>query len=113
LLADLKDRGLLTDTLVVMGTEFGRKPSMNQNAGRDHHPAAFSALLAGGGVRTGQVFGGTDEDAFYADDNPVSVVDFNATIGKVLGLPIEREFFSPDNRPFTIAHGGTPIADLM
>jgi len=113
LLADLQDRGLLEDTLVVVGTEFGRKPNMNATAGRDHHPAAYTCLLAGGGIRSGQVYGETDDDAFYADRDPVSVEDFNATIGAALGLPIEQEFFSPDGRPFTIAHHGTPIKELL
>ncbi|MFG0288874.1 MAG: DUF1501 domain-containing protein [Rhodopirellula sp. JB044] len=113
LLDDLSQRGLLDDTLVVVGTEFGRKPKMNDRAGRDHHPAAYSCVLAGGGIRGGQVYGETDEDAFYADMDPVSVEDFNATIGTALDLPIRKEFYSPSGRPFTIAHDGDPIKELF
>lgn len=113
LIKDLGQRGLLDDTLVVLGTEFGRKPKINQNAGRDHHPVAFSTVLAGGGIRGGQVYGATDKEAFHVHDDAVSVADFNATIGKTLGLPLEEEIFSPTGRPFTIANGGTPVSKLI
>ena len=113
LLKDLADKGLLDDTLVVLGTEFGRKPEPNANSGRDHHPAAFSCLLAGGGVQGGQVHGSTDSDAFYVEDDATAVQDFNATIAYALGLPIKEEIFSPDGRPFTIANGGTPLTKFF
>ncbi|MCM2370172.1 DUF1501 domain-containing protein [Aporhodopirellula aestuarii] len=113
LLEDLEQRGLLEDTLVVVGTEFGRKPKMNERAGRDHHPAAYSCVMAGGGIKAGQVYGETDSDAFYPDRDPVSVEDFNATIGTALGLPIRKEFYSPSGRPFTIAHDGDPIKEIV
>jgi hypothetical protein len=113
LIKDLSSRGLLDSTLVVIGTEFGRKPKINQNVGRDHHPAAFSSLLAGGGIKGGQAYGKSDEDAFYVEDDGVSVEDFNATIAKSLGIPHDQEIFSPDGRPFTIGNGGTPIAKLV
>ena len=113
LIKDLSSRGLLDSTLVVIGTEFGRKPKINQNVGRDHHPAAFSSLLAGGGIKGGQAYGKSDEDAFYVEDDGVSVEDFNATIAKSLGIPHDQEIFSPDGRPFTIGNGGTPITKLV
>lgn len=113
LLKDLESKGLLKETLVVLGTEFGRKPKPNVNAGRDHHPAAFSCLLTGGGIQGGQVHGKTDADAFHVDEDHTSVQDFNATIAYALGLPLEKEIRSPDNRPFTIANGGTPIMKLF
>ena len=113
LLLDLVERGLYYDTLVVIATEFGRTPKINQNAGRDHHPGAFSALLAGGGIRGGQVYGTTDENAQYVEDQAVTPQDLNATIAKALGLPFEEEFFSPDGRPFKIAHDGQPIQPLL
>ncbi|MCA9068487.1 MAG: DUF1501 domain-containing protein [Planctomycetaceae bacterium] len=113
LLKDLESKGLLSDTLVVLGTEFGRKPKPNVNSGRDHHPAAFSCLLAGGGVQGGQVHGKTDSDAFYVEDDSTSVQDFNATIAYGLGLPVDKEIFSPDGRPFTIANGGKPLTNLF
>jgi uncharacterized protein (DUF1501 family) len=109
LLSDLESKGLLSDTLIVLGTEFGRKPKPNVNSGRDHHPAAFSCLLAGGGIQGGQVHGKTDGDAFYVEDDATSVQDFNATIAYGLGLDLDKEIFSPDGRPFKIANGGTPI----
>lgn len=113
LLADLTQRGMLQDTLVVLGTEFGRKPNINQRNGRDHHPAAFSSVLAGGGIRGGQVIGKTDEDAFYVEDDAVSPEDLNATIATALGIQHDKEIHSPDGRPFTIGHGGTPIKKLV
>ena len=113
LLEDLESRGLLDDTLVVVGTEFGRKPRLNQNVGRDHHPAAFSCALAGGGVKGGQVIGATDAEGFYVEDEAIEVTALNATIGRVLGLPIEEEVSSPDGRPFTLANGGTPISQVF
>jgi len=113
LIADLKQRGRLESTLIVVATEFGRTPKINVNAGRDHHPAAFSTLLIGGGIKTGQVYGVSDEDGFYVEDQNVSVQDFNATIAAAMGLQHDEEIFSPTGRPFTISNGGTPIADLL
>ena len=113
LLEDLKQSGMLKNTLVVIGTEFGRKPNINVNVGRDHHPAAFSTVLAGAGIQGGQVYGQTDSDAFYVEDQSVSVQDFNATIAKAIDLPYEEEIFSPTGRPFTISNGGTPIKEIV
>jgi hypothetical protein len=113
LLKDLESRGLLDETLVVIGTEFGRKPKPNQNGGRDHHPAAFSTMLAGGGIKGGQVYGATDKDAFHVEDDSVSVEDFNATIAHAVGIPHDKEIHSPDGRPFTIGNGGEPIEKLF
>lgn len=113
LLKDLDSRGLLDETLVVIGTEFGRKPKPNQNSGRDHHPAAFSTVLAGGGIQGGQVYGATDEDAFYVEDDGCSVEDFNATIAHAVGIQHDKEIYSPDGRPFTFGNGGTPITKLF
>ena len=113
LLQDLKQKGMLENTLVVIGTEFGRKPNINVNVGRDHHPAAFSTVLAGAGIKGGQVYGQTDGDAFYVEDQSVSVQDFNATIAKAIDLPYEEEIFSPTGRPFNISNGGTPIKEIV
>ena len=113
LLLDLVERGLYYDTIVVVATEFGRTPKINQNVGRDHHPGAFSALLAGGGIRGGQVYGTTDENAQYVEDEAVTPQDLNATIAKAIGLPYEQEFSSPAGRPFKIAHDGEPIDRLF
>lgn len=113
LLKDLQSRGLLDETLVVIGTEFGRKPQPNRNSGRDHHPAAFSTMLAGGGIKGGQVYGATDEKAFHVEDGAVSVEDFNATIAHAVGIPHNKEIYSPDGRPFTLGNGGSPIGKLF
>lgn len=113
LLTDLTQKGMLNDTLVVLGTEFGRKPKVNQRAGRDHHPAAFSTMLAGGGIRGGQVIGKTDEDAFYVDEDIVAPEQLNATIGKALGISHDKVIHSPDGRPFTISNGEKPIDKLV
>lgn len=103
LLDDLKSRGLLDSTLVVLVTEFGRSPEIDQNAGRNHHPLAFSCLMAGGGVRGGQVYGTTDATGHRVASDPVTVYDFNATIGYALGLPLEDAFApTPMGQKFSI-----------
>ena len=113
LLADLTRRGMLDETLVVVATEFGRTPRINQNNGRDHYPSAFSTLLAGGGIRGGQTYGLTDETGERVIENKVQVPDFNATIAHALGLPLDKVVLSPSKRPFTVAHKGRPILDLF
>jgi uncharacterized protein (DUF1501 family) len=113
LLSDLERRGLLADTLVVLATEFGRTPEINANEGRDHHPQAFSCLLAGGGIRGGQVYGKTDERGAKILENKVRIEDFNATIGYALGLPLDQVLYSPSMRPFTVADKGKPVVELF
>lgn len=109
LLGDLQRLGMLDETLVVVTTEFGRTPKINQNAGRDHHPGAFSGMLAGGGIAGGQVYGKSDETASSVDSDPVTPADFNATIAQALNLPLDQEVISPVGRPFKVAHDGTPL----
>jgi hypothetical protein len=113
LLSDLEARGLLSTTLVVLATEFGRSPKVNENAGRDHHPAVFSCVLAGAGIKAGVVHGASDARGHSPDRDPVSVGDFNATIAAACGLPVGKEFFAPNGRPFTIGHDGKPIAAVL
>lgn len=113
LLADLESKGLLESTLVVVATEFGRTPHINQNTGRDHHPGAFCGVLAGGGIRGGQVYGETDEQAHSVIADDVSVADFNATIAHALGLSLDQEIISPSGRPFKVAHDGRPLKSLF
>jgi len=113
LLADLESRGKLGDTVVVLTTEFGRTPRINQNAGRDHYPKAFSSVLAGGGFKGGVTWGTTDEGAENVAENPVKIPDFNATIAHALGLPLDQVLYSPSKRPFTVAHKGEPVLDLL
>jgi hypothetical protein len=113
LLDDLADRGLLDSTLVVLATEFGRTPTINANAGRDHHPAVFSCVLAGAGVHGGAVHGASDERGHAPAADGVSVADFNTTIAAACGLPYDEEFVAPNGRPFQIGGGGTPIKTVL
>ena len=113
LLKDLEARGLLATTLVALGTEFGRTPDINMNSGRDHYPAAYSCILAGGGVKGGTVYGETDGAGKKVKANPVKPEDFLATIGHGLGLNQEETVYSPTQRPFTFADKGVPVTALF
>ena len=86
LIKDLKQRGLLDDTLVIWGGEFGRTPMSQGGDGRDHHIKGFSYLMAGAGIKAGTVYGSTDDLGYAAVDNPVSVHDLHATILHLLGI---------------------------
>jgi hypothetical protein len=90
LLADLKQRGLLQETIVVFATEFGRTPGSQGSDGRDHHPYGFSVWMAGGGIRGGVVHGATDELGFHAVEHPHYVTDIHATLLRQLGLDSHR-----------------------
>jgi hypothetical protein len=90
LIQDLKQRGMLDDTLVVWGGEFGRTPMSQGGDGRDHHIKGFSFLLAGGGIKGGISYGTTDDLGYAAEENPVSVHDFHATMLHLLGVNHER-----------------------
>jgi len=113
LVADLESEGLLDSTLIVITTEFGRTPKINTNTGRDHHPAAYSSVLIGGGIKGGIVYGETDDRGQKVKRDKVSIQDFNATIGRALGLPMDKEVFSPSGRPFHIAGKGVPIKEIL
>jgi hypothetical protein len=105
LIKDLEATGKLKDTLVVVATEFGRTPEIKveHQAGRDHHPGAFTCTLAGGGIKGGMKYGSTDKEAKKVTELPVSPQDFNATIAYALGLPYDLVLMSPSKRPFRIA----------
>jgi uncharacterized protein (DUF1501 family) len=90
LLRDLKQRGLLDETIVVWGTEFGRTPGAERSDGRDHHPYGFSVWLAGGGIRGGVAHGATDEIGFHAVEHRHYVTDIHATVLHQLGLDSHR-----------------------
>ncbi len=101
LLEDLKQRGLLNDTLVIWGGEFGRMPISQiigdpKDAGRDHNPRAFSMWMAGAGVKAGLTYGATDDFGFAAKENPVSVADWHATVLHQLGLDYQRLVYEED-----------------
>jgi hypothetical protein len=110
LLKDLKRRGMLNETLVVWGTEFGRTPSA-QGTGRDHHPQGFCCWLAGGGIRGGITHGATDELGFYATEHPHYVTDVHATVLHQLGLD-PRALEVPGRRRLDIDLG-QPIHEII
>ncbi|HLH16388.1 MAG TPA: DUF1501 domain-containing protein [Bryobacteraceae bacterium] len=90
LITDLKQRGMLEDTLIVWGGEFGRTPMSQSGDGRDHHIKGFSFMMAGGGIKPGITFGSTDEFGYAAEENPVSIHDFHATMLHLLGVDHKR-----------------------
>lgn len=118
LIADLKARGLLDDTLVMWGGEFGRTPysqdAKDQKPGRDHHHTAFSMLLAGGGVRGGMTYGTSDEFGMHAAENPVHVHDLHATILHLMGLDHEKLTYRYAGRDFRLTDiHGRVVRDII
>lgn len=113
LLTDLEDRGLLESTLVVVTTEFGRTPRINDLAGRDHWPNAFSILMAGGGVRGGQVIGATDEQAAEVTDRPITPADMTATVLQAMGIDHQTVLHTPLGRPIHLVDDGAPVHELF
>jgi uncharacterized protein (DUF1501 family) len=105
LLEDLDDRGLLDETLVVWMGEFGRSPRINTMAGRDHWPQCYTALLAGGGVQRGCVFGSSDKNGAYPARDPVRPDDLAATMYHLLGIAPHAEVRDTLNRPLAISRG--------
>jgi uncharacterized protein (DUF1501 family) len=113
LLDDLTARGLLDSTLVVWMGDFGRTPDVNARGGRDHYPRASSVVLAGGGLRAGQVVGATDADGREVADRPVTVPDLYRTLAAALGLDPDRARTSPAGRPIKTVDGGAVIGELL
>ncbi len=113
LIRDLDGRGLLDSTLVMVSSEFGRTPRINNDAGRDHWPKVFSVLLAGGGVKAGQVYGASDAIAAEPQDNPLTVEDLATTMYHCLGIVADKELVAPGNRPVEIVDGGKVREDLL
>ena len=112
LITDLEQRGMLDSTLVVVATEFGRKPDFDGD-GRSHHPVCFSTVLAGGGAKAGFVYGKSDDDGYYVDENAVSVGAFHASIAHAAGMEIEKPAISPSGRPMTVGDGEKPVLELF
>ncbi len=113
LLDDLQSRGLLDETLIVWVGEFGRRPQISkENAGRDHWPFCYNGLLAGGGIRGGQVYGRSDRDAAHPAENPVSPQDFGATVLHALGVDEGLVLHDRQSRPHRV-YGGKPILPLF
>ncbi|MDA1276329.1 MAG: DUF1501 domain-containing protein [Verrucomicrobia bacterium] len=120
LLTDLKQRGLFDETLVILGGEFGRTPTVEQKKdgasklGRDHNPYGFSVLLAGGGVKGGTIYGATDEFGFRAVERPVHVHDLHATILHLMGFDHERLTYRYASRDFRLTDvGGKVIGGIL
>jgi uncharacterized protein (DUF1501 family) len=113
LLGDLGARHLLGSTLVACMGEFGRTPRINANDGRDHWPGAWSAVLAGGGVRGGVVHGATDEDGARVVGPATGVPDVLATIASRMGIDPGHTETTPAGRPIAVTEGGRPIAEIL
>ena len=100
LINDLRSRGMLDSTLVVVATEFGRKPNFDGD-GRGHYPTCFSTVLAGGGIKGGYVYGQSDAAGAHGD-KPVTIGDFHATIGWAAGFAMDKPYKSATGRPFQV-----------
>ncbi len=113
LITDLKERGMLDDTLVVWMGEFGRTPKINARTGRDHYPRVFSMAMAGGGIVGGQVYGSSTADGSAVEESPVTVHDLFQTVCKSMGVNANHENLSPLGRPMKIVDGGSTIPGLL
>ena len=114
LLLDLKQRGLLDETLLMWGAEFGRTPTAQGNDGRDHNPHAFTYWMAGGGVKGGFSYGESDDFGFYAAKDKVHVHDLHATVLHLLGIDHERLTFRYGGRDFRLTDvDGHVVHDIM
>jgi hypothetical protein len=117
LTTDLRDRGLLNDTLVIWMGEFGRTPNINARGpqpGRDHYPRAWSLLMMGGGLPGGRVVGRTDANGAVVTERPVSALEFMATVCRVLGIDHTKPNNTPNNRPVRIVdRGGEPVQQVF
>ena len=113
LIADLKDRGMLDDTLILWTGEFGRTPKINARGGRDHYPRAFNCALAGGGVKGGRVIGSTTPDGTAVADRPVSVDDLLQSCAHALGVDADHENLTPLGRPLRVVDKGEVVSELF
>ena len=113
LITDLDRRGLLDSTLVVVNSEFGRTPKINAGGGRDHWPRVFSIVLAGGGIKRGQVYGSSDGLAAEPVKTPLSVEDYAHTVYHLLGIDAKKDLMSPGNRPQPIVANGQVVKGLL
>lgn len=117
LVTDLKERGLLDDTLIVWMGDFGRTPKINSRGskpGRDHYPRAWSTVLLGGGIKGGQVIGKTDKEGATVVERPITTLDFLATVCEILGIDHNKQNNTPNGRPIRIVDkGSNPIEELL
>jgi len=112
LLTELAERGLLESTTILWAGEFGRTPRINENAGRDHFPNAWSAVLAGGGIRGGQAYGRTSADGMQVEEGQMQVGDLLATLCQAVGIDPELENVSEEGRPIRIVEGKA-VSELL
>ena len=113
LINDLSDRGMLDETLVIVTTEFGRTPKINNNAGRDHWPQVFSIAMAGGGVKGGYVHGTSDPTGSFPEDDPFTVDNYAATIYNLIGIDPNRELMADGGRPIRIVNQNVIEPDIL
>ena len=114
LISDLYERGMLENTMVLAFGEFGRTPKINPAGGRDHHPACWTSLFAGGPFRGGNVVGASDEIGSNPKDRPVTTAEIAATVFHGLGIDLETELPGPQGRPLRVVdHGVEPIHELF
>jgi hypothetical protein len=113
MIADLDRRGMLGRTLVVVNSEFGRTPKVNAGGGRDHWPRVFSIVLAGGGIKPGQVYGASDALAGEPARSPLGVEDYAHTVYHLLGIDARKDLMSPGNRPQPIVTNGQVAKGLL
>jgi len=113
LISDLKSKGMLDSTLVMISSEFGRTPKINGTAGRDHWPKVFSVVLAGGGVKKGFVYGKSDATASEPDEDGLTVEDLAHTVYTCLGIDADKRLMSPGDRPIDIVREGHTRRELL
>ena len=113
LITDLDRTGLLDETMVMVSSEFGRTPKINQNAGRDHWPKVFSVVLAGGGIKKGLIYGSSNSIASEPETDEIGPADFATTIYYQLGIIADKELMAPGPRPIEIVDGGKVRRELL
>jgi len=113
LLDDLKRRGMLDDTLVLWLGDFGRTPKVNSSAGRDHWAGSTVFCLGGGGIKTGMVVGQSNEYAEQPASDPIQIEDIALTLYTLLGVPLDKHYYTPDGRPLPVAAGGRLLTEML
>jgi hypothetical protein len=113
LIRDLSDRGLLDSTMVMVTSEFGRTPKINNTGGRDHWPKVFSVVMAGGGLKKGIIYGSSDALAAEPENDPMTVENLATTVYHQLGINADKELMSPGDRPIEICDGGKVVNEII
>jgi uncharacterized protein (DUF1501 family) len=113
LVLDLEQRGLLDKTLVVWMGEFGRTPKIKPDGGRDHYSKGWPVVMAGGGIRGGQIIGATDADGIDVSDRPISIPDLCCSFCRVLDIDPTEEYVTADGRPIKLVDGGEVVSELF